>query len=93
VHRETVTSGKNSNSADNKNKTWSGDPIKRKLLRWVLKLSGGSWQMSIARVFHSRTAFVRELGFVNTGCAASMHGHACCVNTSSLFKCVVTAAF
>jgi len=32
-----------------------------KLLRWVLKLPGGSWQMSTARVFHSRVALGKKV--------------------------------
>jgi len=35
--------------------------MKRKLLRWVLKLSADSWQMSTGRVFHSQIALGKKV--------------------------------
>jgi len=34
--------------------------MKWKLFRWVLKLSGDSWQMSTGRVFHSWIALGKK---------------------------------
>ena len=36
--------------------------MKRKLLRWVFKLSGGSWQISTGRVFHCQIALGKKVG-------------------------------
>jgi len=73
--QQPVTSDRNSTVQIDKNRTKSSDELKRKLCRWVLKLSAGSWQMSIGRVFHSRIAlgktvwlYVPVLHWICTSC-------------------------